>query len=233
MLRYAVLAAVGFAAGNAWAQPAALPAATTAPTAAAPVQAPKAVILMEQPQPGDHWTHETRDEITGKISATREDVLTEVTPKSISMRYKTVGTSNEGLDVFDRSWNLLSTPQWRYSPYQGSTGIQAPLEVGKSWSFRSNNTNSSNGAIWKETGTSKIVGQETITTKAGTFETFEIETNFSIQNVKDVTMTNEVVFQTWYAPAINHWVKRTIVSKIDKHLRRNDTLELIDYGRKQ
>ena len=188
---------------------------------------------MEEPQPGDHWTHETRDEITGKISATREDVLTEVTPKSISMRFKTVGTSNEGLDVFDRSWNLLSTPQWRYSPYQGSTGIQAPLAVGKSWGFRSNNTNSNNGAIWKETGTSKVVGQETITTRAGTFETFKIETSFSIQNTKDVTRTNEVVFQTWYAPAIDHWVKRTIVSKIDKHLRRNDTLELIDYGRKQ
>jgi hypothetical protein len=229
MLRYVVFAAVGLAASSAWAQQA----SPSAETTATPVQAPKAVVSMEEPQPGDHWTQETRDEITGKISETRENVITEVTPKSVSMRFKVVGTSNEGFNVYDRSWNLLSTGQWKYSPYQGSTGIQAPLEVGKTWSFRSANTNSTNGIIWKESGTSKVVGKETVTTKAGIFDTFKIETSFSIQNVKDMTNKNEVVFQTWYAPAIDHWVKRTVVSKMDKHLRRNDTLELIDYGRKQ
>ena len=59
------------------------------------------------------------------------------------------------------------------------------------------------------------------------------ETSFSIQNVKDVTKKNEVVFQTWYAPAIDHWVKRITLSKVDKHVRTNETYELIDYGRKQ
>jgi hypothetical protein len=229
MFRYAVLVVIGLVAGNARAQPASPPAEPKA----LPAQAPNAVASMEEPQPGDHWTHEVRDEITGKISDTRENVITEVTPKNISMRFKIVGTSNEGFNVYDRSWNLVSTAQWRYSPNQGSTGIQAPLEVGKGWSFQSNNTNSSNGAIWKETGTSKVVGQETVTTKAGTFDTFRIETSFTIQNTKDVTKKNEVVFQTWYAPAVDHWVKRTVVSKVDKHLRRNETLELIDYGRKQ
>ncbi len=188
---------------------------------------------MEEPQPGDHWTYQVRDEITGKMSATRENVVTEVTPKSIGVRFKIAETSNEGFNVYDHSWNLLSVTNWKYSPYQGSTGVQMPLQVGKSWTFRSDNTNSNTGAIWKESGTSKVVGQETVTTKAGTFDTFRNETSFTIQNTKDVTKKNEVVFQTWYAPAIDHWVKRTVVSKVDKHLRRNETLELIDYGRKQ
>jgi hypothetical protein len=233
MLRCAILTMISLVAGSALAQQAAPPTETTVPSPSATTQQTKAAVSMEEPQPGDHWTHETRDEITGKISETRENVVTEVTPKSVSMRFKVVGTSNEGFNVYDRSWNLLSTGQWKYSPYQGSTGIQAPLEVGKTWSFRSANTNSTNGVIWKESGTSKVVGKETVTTKAGIFDTFKIETSFSIQNVKDMTNKNEVVFQTWYAPAIDHWVKRTVVSKMDKHLRRNDTLELIDYGRKQ
>ena len=38
---------------------------------------------------------------------------------------------------------------------------------------------------------------------------------------------------TWYAPAIDHWVKRTFISRADKHLQISTTIELIDYGRKQ
>lgn len=232
MLRCAVLGVVGLVAGSALAQQAAPPAETTAPSASG-TQPSKAVVSMDEPQTGDHWTYQVRDEITGKNTVTRENVVTEVTPKTIGVRFNIVGTSNEGFNVYDRSWNLLSNANWRYSPYQGSTGIQAPLEVGKSWNFRSNNTNGNNGAIWRESGTSKVVGQETVTTKAGTFDTFKIETNFSIQNVKDVTKKNEAVFQTWYAPTIDHWVKRTSISKVDNHVRRNETLELVDYGRKQ
>ncbi|MGA7072657.1 hypothetical protein [Bradyrhizobium sp.] len=224
MLRYAIALAICLVANSTRAQQASPPAAT---------EPSQAVVLMEEPQPGDHWTYEIHDEITGKISDTRENVVTEVTQKNISLRFKMVGTSNMGLDVYDRSWNLLSAPNWRYSPYQGSTGVSAPLEVGKNWSFQSNNINSNNGAIWKETGTSKVVGREALTTKAGTFDTFKIETSLTIQSVTDVTKKNEVVFQTWYAPAIDHFVKRNIVSRINKHLRRNDTLELVEYGRKQ
>ena len=72
-----------------------------------------------------------------------------------------------------------------------------------------------------------------MTTKAGTFDVFKIETNFSTQNTKDMTKKNEFVFQTWYAPAIDHWVKRVNVIKADGHLRSSETVELIEFGRKQ
>src|SRR5262249_19295714 len=146
-----------------------------------------AVVAMEEPQPGDHWTYQVRDEITGKAGGARGQVVTDVTPKSIRLRIKFGETFKENFNVYDRSWNPFSNANWRCSPYQGSTGIQTPLEVGKSWTFRGDGTNVTNGAIWKETGTSKVVGQETLTTKAGTFETFKIETSLSAQNVKDLT----------------------------------------------
>jgi hypothetical protein len=233
MFRYAVLGVIGLAAGNAWAQQAPPPEGTTAPSSSpASVPPSKAVTSMEEPIPGDHWTYEVRDEITGTISATRANVVTEVTPKEITVRFRIVGTTNEGLNVYDRSWNLLSAGPWRYSPNDGS-GIRTPLAIGKTWSFQSNDVNAGSEFIWNRSGNSKVLGQESVTTKAGTFETFKIETTYSARNVKDPTRKEEVTSQTWYAPAIDHWVKRTFISRVEKHLRVNNTLELTEYGRKQ
>ena len=78
-----------------------------------------------------------------------------------------------------------------------------------------------------------MIGQESITTKAGTFDTFKIETKFTGRNVNNPTLKNEVTSLTWYAPAIDHWVKRTFVSRADKHLEIDNAIELVEYGRKQ
>jgi hypothetical protein len=234
MLRYAVLGIASLVAASAWAQQASPPAEAATPpsSSAAATEPPKAVIAMEEPKPGDHWTYQIQDEITGKVSATRENVVTEVTPSDISVRIKTVGNSNEGFNVYDRSWNLVEGAPWRYSPNDGS-GIRSPLAVGKTWPVQTNNINGSTGIVWKRSGTSKVVGQESVTTKAGTFDTFKIETTFTASNLKNPTVKNEVTSLTWYAPAIDHWVKRTFVSRSNKHLQINNTIELIEYGRRQ
>jgi hypothetical protein len=231
MLRYVILGMIGLlASSSALAQ-------QPAPRAEAPAPSPstesrKTVVVMEEPLPGDHWTYEVRDEITGNISATRTNVVTDATPAEISTRVNTAGQPNPGQIIFDRSWNMTQSGPWKYSPHDGS-GIQTPLAVGKTWTFQSDEVNAANGNIWKRSGRSKIVGQETVTTQAGTFETFKIETSYSSRSVKDPTRKAEVTAQTWYAPAIDHWVKRTFVSRTDKHLMVNNTIELVDYGRKQ
>lgn len=229
MFRNAVFLAMCLVATNASAQQASAPAAAASETQGGTKQA---VVAMEEPRPGDHWTYEIRDEITGKVARTRENVVTEVTPTEISIRFKILGTSNEGLAVYDHDWNIMRERPWRYSPHDGS-GIQSPLEVGKSWPVRTNNINSANGNIWKRSGTSKVVGQESITTKAGTFDAFKIETTFTGTNVNNPTMKNAVTVLTWYAPAIDHWVKRTRISRADNHVAISESLELIEYGRKQ
>jgi hypothetical protein len=231
MLRYAVPLVISLVTTCAWAQQAP-PQAAAPPDAAASVQPAKALVPMEEPQPGDRWTYEVRDEITGSVTATRENVVTEVTPTEISVRFKNLGTNNAGFSVYDRSWNLVQDRPWRYSPHDGS-GIQSPLAIGKTWPVQTNNINSANGNIWKRSGTSKVVGQESVTTKAGTFDTFKIETTFTGRNVNNPTLKNEVTALTWYAPAIDHWVKRTFVSRADKHLQISNSIELVDYGRKQ
>jgi hypothetical protein len=234
MLRYVVVGVICLLAGSARAQqtPPSPQGAPASPSSAAPVNPSKAVVVMEEPLPGDHWTYEVRDEITGKVSVTREYVVTEVTPKEISVRFKNLGTPTEGFNVFDRSWNMTSAGQWKYSPNDG-TGVKTPLAVGKTWAFQSNDINAGEGFGWNRSGKSKIVGQESMTTQAGTFETYRIETTYSSRNIKDPTRKEEIVMQTWYVPAIDHWVKRTFTSRVEKHLRVNNAIELIGYGRKQ
>lgn len=225
MLRYSVLCMFGLLAGNALAQQA-------PPQEGASAQPAKAVVAMEEPLPGDRWTYEVRDEITGTINETRTNVVTEVTPTEISTRVDIPGRPNPGLIIYDRSWNVLSQGPWKYTPNDGS-GIQMPLSVGKSWNFEANEVNAGTGNGWKRSGKSKVVGQETVSTKAGTFETFKIETSFSARNVKDPTKKIEITAQLWYAPALNHWVKRTYSQRAEKRLMAQNTSELVEYGRKQ
>jgi len=231
VLRFVILGVIGLAAGSAWAQQAPAPSAAP-PTAAAPAEPAKAVVPMEEPRAGDRWIYEVRDEITGTIIATRENVVTDVTTTEISVRYKNVGTNIQGFNTYDRSWNLVEDRPWRFSPNDG-TGIKSPLTVGKTWPVQTNNVNSANGNVFKRSGTSKVVGQESVTTKAGTFDAFKIETKFTGTNVNNPLIKNEVTSITWYAPAIDHWVRRTFVSRADKHLQISNVIELIEYGRKQ
>jgi hypothetical protein len=232
MLRHATILAMCLVAASAAAQQVSAPAAAPSEAATRPAQA---VVQMAEPLPGDHWTYETRDEITGKITATRESAITEVTPTAISVRSRKIGASGNGEDgfvVYDRSWNMVEGGSWRYRPNDG-TGIEPPLAVGKTWPVRTNNINSANGNVWRRSGISKVVGEESVTTKAGTFDTFKIETKFTGTNVNNPMLKNEVTTITWYAPEIDHWVKRTFVSKANQHLRINNVMELVEYGRKQ
>jgi hypothetical protein len=235
VLRYAVLGLICLVSDTAWAQQVPPPDRTPTASSSAPVQPSKAVVAMEEPLPGDYWTYEVRDEITGTVSGTRTNIVTGVTPTDIGMRFKIAhaDTTNKEVSVtYDRSWNLIRNGPWQYWPYNATFGIQTPLTVGKTWTFQSTDTNS-NGTVWKRSGASKVVGQEAVTTRAGTFEAFKIETTSSSRNFKDPSRIEELTVQNWYAPAIDHWVKRTVVVRFDSHLKNQDTFELVEYGRNQ
>jgi hypothetical protein len=200
-----------------------------APVAAGPANT---ITAMEEPLPGDYWAYEIRDEITGKITYVRTFVITEVTPTEISVRSSDAGNVGGDLNVYDRSWNLKSRPPWKWQPHDGS-GIKSPLKVGDSWRFQADDVNPANGHIWKRSGQAKVVGQETITAKAGTFDTFKVETVISRYPTNDPTRKREVVWHTWYALAINHWVKRTFVVRENKRLATDTSYELTEYGRRK
>ena len=229
MLRYAFLTTIGLLASvvSSPAQPAPKD-ASPPPAAATATDAPEP---MEEVQPGDHWTYEVRDEITGDVKATSTNIVTDLSETEISVRFGVTGNPNSGYVAFDRSWNVKNNGTWRFTPNDGS-GFRLPLAVGKTWSFQSTDVNSTGGFSYKRSGKSKVVGQESVTTRAGTFDTFKIETSYSLSNAHDPTKKMQVVTQTWYAPVIDHWVKRSSVSRSEGRVRDNSSIELVEYGRR-
>lgn len=226
MFRYSFLASVGLLLSAS-----ALTAQTpnAAPSPAATESSTQAT--MEDPRVGDHWTYEYRDDITGDLKSTFTATITDISATDISLRTNLIGNSNYGFANYDHSWNRTTNGDWRFSPNDGS-GIRAPLAVGKTWSTKSNDSNSTTGANMKRSVTSRVVAQESVTTRAGTFDTFKIETSFTWQSVKDPTKKAQDTWQTWYAPAIDHWVKQTSTMRSDGRVRTKTSSELIEYGRR-
>ena len=123
--------------------------------------------------------------------------------------------------------------QWRLAVHaKRRRRHSAPLAVGKTWSFKATDANSSAGVSLKRSGTSKVTAKETITTRAGSFEAFKIETSIETRNSNDPTKKYLSEQQTWFAPAINHWVKRTYVSRSEGKVRDRSAVELVEYGRR-
>lgn len=186
---------------------------------------------MEEPAPGDHWNYEIQDDILGTARAPAELAVTEVSPTEISARM-TSANRNPSSQVWDRAWNLIDRGDTRFSPNDGS-GIQRPLAVGKAWSFKDNALMVKTGQTWVRSGTSKVTAQESVTTKAGTFDTFRIETSTTMHNATTPAKPTTVVQVTWYASAIDHWVKRTVATRQDGHLVDSATQTLVSYGRRE
>jgi hypothetical protein len=201
------------------------------PTSSPAAEQPNSPEPMEEAQLGDRWTYEIRDEITGDVKSTISNTVTDVSNSQISTKLAQLGNFNSGYQTFDRSWDMVENGTWRYTPNDG-TGIRTPLTVGKTWPFKATDVNNTASLSIKRTGTSKVVGQESVTTRAGTFETFKIETSYQLQNANDPTKKVQVTQQTWYAPAINHWVKRTFASRSEGRAREKTSVELVEYGRR-
>jgi hypothetical protein len=162
MLRRCLLATIGLLAS------ATVLTAQTLPSQPESNDAPPGLqTTMEDPQVGDHWTYEVRDDVSGDLKSTITHTITDTTPTEISVRLAALGRGTSSYFTYDRTWDVIDTGVWRYAPNDG-TGIRAPLVVGKTWSFKSTNSNTSSGVSLKTSGTSKVTAKETLTTRAGT-----------------------------------------------------------------
>jgi hypothetical protein len=183
------------------------------------------------PRVGDRFTYNTRDEITGEPKEAYVAVVTEVSDKEIVTSVSAPGRNASQVVVLDRDLNRIDDAAWKFKP-NNAQGIRPPLAVGKTWRFEFDSRNTQNGAVFRTTGVSKVVAQETVTTPAGTFETFKIERHQSEYNTIVQSRITEVDSVIWYAPKINRWVRRTFVTRFDKRLRSSTSEELAEFHRK-
>jgi hypothetical protein len=180
---------------------------------------------------GDRWIFEEKDEITGEPKGTYSAIVTEVSEKEIVTNVNVRGRNGSRMIVFDHDWNRVDDSIWKYKPNEGG-GIRLPLEVGKQWRSEYDAVNMQTGAILRTTALSKVVAQEAVTTPAGTFDTFKIERHLRQVNTVDRSKGSETDIVMWYAPRINHWVKRTFLTKVEHRTRSNNSEELTDFSRK-
>src|SRR5262245_27887669 len=180
--------------------------------------------------PGDRWVYEVTDEVTGDIKQTTTVVVLDVSEKEINTRMSIRGASQRQI-VFDRGWSRVDDSLWKYTPSDG-TGIKMPLRVGQDWRFDSKATSFQSGTAMSVNGQSKVVGMERLTTSAGTFDTFKIETTARQINANDQTKSSTLSSTLWYAPTVNRSVRKTYKLQVEGRLRESQTEELTDYSRK-
>ena len=85
----------------------------TNPSAAPNPNAPQAT-------PGDHWTYELKDEISGEIKLRRTDTVTDVSNNQITVRFDVAGSNRTGAIIYDNAWNVLHNEPFKYSPNDGT-----------------------------------------------------------------------------------------------------------------
>jgi hypothetical protein len=134
--------------------------------------------------------------------------------------------------TYDNDWNLVDDFVWKFKPNDG-LGVRLPLSVGKAWQaeFDAQDLHTTR-RIYRGTSSSKVATQESITTDAGTFDTFKMEQQARWLDPGDPSRMWEYQIESWFAPEVQHWVRRTIQIKFEKRVRESTTEELANFIKK-
>jgi hypothetical protein len=181
---------------------------------------------------GDRWTYATKDEITGLPTETFTHVVREISNNQTVIAYSTEGNSGSRPIIFDRYWNRIEDRDLKFKPNNG-LGTHSVLAVGVEWQAENETRNTQTGNAWKNKISSKIVAQETITTPAGTFEAFKIETRRHEISAANPGKTWDYEYVKWYSPQVAHWVRWSSVERAQNRLISSKSEELIGFGRKE
>jgi hypothetical protein len=180
---------------------------------------------------GDRWSYNIKDALTGDLRQAVTIVVGEINEKEITTRVSIQGKDRPTTMIWDPDWGRIDDGAWKYRP-SNLLGIKKPLQIGKQWRAEGNSTNLQTGAAFQNSALAKVVGQEQITTPAGTFDTFRIELTVRQINTRDQTKSSTLTTVTWYAPAINRWVKRQQEIRFEGRLRDSLYDELTEYSRR-
>ena len=139
-----------------------------------------------------------------------------------------------GVDVYDRSWNLRHPER----PNFWAVDFQFPLRVGAEWSFASPvGYFDTRGQTYDQRGHHKVVAMETISVGAGTFKCFRIEGESSWISGSvysaDAKHVERWIMTRWYCPDVRYIAKlhieRTILNTYDRGLYSELNSELVDF----
>lgn len=150
------------------------------------------------------------------------DALTNVPGEKYTARV----TSIEGDIVKINNGNSIQTVLGSVIKNRGGTydppfgGLPVELQVGKKWSNRSSNT-WTDGSVYSLQQDAKIIGRETVTVPAGTFQTFVVQTTTYASN------GSTTVGKWWVDPRYGPAVKFEIIGRNGGRIFRSDRHEMV------
>ena len=186
--------------------------------AAKPASSPPPSEVVVHVNPGDTWEFELRDGLTDQLKSTVHQTVTEIAPSgeiSLRNRINAAKTQQEstGLITYDRNWRLKEDAAWRNAPPNETTGIPDGLALNKTWNYTRKATRLSPPADFKFAGTGKVVAWEQVTLPDGaSYDAYRIEFSEAVTPVVN-NRKFEFKFVEWYAPSVNHFVKRAFESR--------------------
>jgi len=189
-------------------------------------------------RPGDRWSYQVIDDVTGETKSTTVHTVTELRDKSYSVQsaFTPYGQSvaTTSLQVFDESWNLLEDQVWTRKPAEPSTGIRLPLKVGAQWKTHLTSTRKNPPeAHFNTDAITRVVAYEPVILKFNkTYEAFKLETNEAVTNNASPSSVVTIKTTMWFAPSVNRYVKRITESRINDRLQSRNVELLTAYARR-
>jgi hypothetical protein len=174
---------------------------------------------------GSYWNYTLTDEIKNTKS------LLQLTLTEIKDDQRVVKQNNSVL-VYDENWNLIEGGAWKTEPHLGDGLPDGPLEVGaQSTAEATTSVQLSSG--WTDPEPinceQKITAAETVTTKAGKFDTYRVEDTCKFSNPAQPLTVIESKTTLWFSPRVDHYVKAQFEQRSDGRLAVKTNQELIQY----
>ena len=179
---------------------------------------------------GDRWAYELKDAATGDLRHSATIVVVGVTDKEINTQISLSGRDKPMTYIYGRDWSRIQDTQWKFQPPEG--GFRFPLKVGAEWRRETGARHLSNGTGLQGSSLDKVLGEEKVTTPAGTFDTYKVQRVLQQTGGDNRTRVSVTTATYWYAPAINRWVKRSNEVRSDGRVRDSTVEELTAYSRK-
>jgi len=186
-----------------------------------------------QVSPGDSWTYDIRDDITGEVRGTVTFEVAKVTEAEIETRVakkkQLLHTETTSKEIFDSHWRMKDNGKVVFRPALETTGVPDDLAVGKSWSFKHQASPKGSAVTREFAGVGKVEAWEHVTLPNGSgYDAFKIDVTAAAAIGNRKQEQHSIM---WFAPAVNRLVKRKDESRANGILRDATEQTLREYKR--
>jgi len=163
---------------------------------------------------GDSWTYSRFDKLTNQITGTFVITVQKIEGGEITMESRSAGgQGNPALSVFTSDWHVRKRLGRGFDPAIPEYAF--PLEIGKSWEGKYTGPDPRGASLVDYELKGKVVGAESVTVSAGTFDAMKIQLETSWLYKGPFTLGGSLLYGTfvqtiWYAPKAKRFVKMDI-----------------------